>query len=234
MCIDVHQMTARPLESSDLRPAARLVCVCVGVPRTVPYQAKTITTGIYKEPVVGETWLRRLNLEGDRQADLNVHGGEHKAVYVYPSEHYSYWARVLGRNDLGPSQFGENFTVEGLLEEHLNIGDVFRVGEALVQVSQPRTPCFKLGVRMGDAGFIARFIAENRTGFYVRVLEEGRVRAGDAITRVERAHDSISVHAAFRLRHGLGGTRDEYEQAARATHVLPNWRAAFAKRLAET
>ena len=211
----------------------RLVSVNVGLPRTLPYRDKTVTTGIHKEPVAGKTWLRRLNLDGDRQADLRVHGGEHKAVYVYPFEHYAYWARELGRNDFGFGQFGENFTVEGLIEDRLNIGDVFRVGEALVQVSQPRSPCFKLGLRMGDAGFVARFTAENRTGCYFRVLEEGRVQAGDAIVLVERAHDSISVHAAFRLRHGLGGTREEYARAARVAYVLPSWRAVFEKRLVE-
>jgi MOSC domain-containing protein YiiM len=181
--------------------------------------------------VAGPVWARRLNLDGDGQADLRVHGGEHKAVYAYPSEHYAFWARELARNDLVHGQFGENLTVEGLLEVQVNIGDVFRVGEALLQVSQPRSPCFKLGIRMGDESFPARFTAENRTGFYLRVLEEGRIAAGDAIQRIEQGETSISVRDAFRLRHGSGGTRAEYERGAQVSALTPNWRAAFEKKL---
>ena len=211
----------------------RLISVNVGRPRAVSYRDGTVTTGIYKEPVAGRTWLRRLNLDGDGQADLRVHGGEHKAVYAYPFEHYAFWSRELRRNDLGYGQFGENLTVEGLLEEQVHIGDVYRIGAALLQVSQPRSPCFKLGVRMGDAAFVARFAAANYTGFYLRVLEEGRVQAGDAIAHVEQAKDSISVRDAFRLRHGPGGTRDEYARAARIGALTPSWRAAFEKRLTD-
>ena len=211
----------------------RLISVNVGLPRPVPYQDGIVSTGIYKEPVAGPVWVRRLNLDGDGQADLKVHGGEHKAVYAYPLEHYAFWSRELGRNDLGYGQFGENLTVERLLEEQMNIGDVYRIGKALLQVSQPRAPCFKLGIRMGDAGFVARFAAANRTGFYLRVLEEGRVAAGDAIVLAERAKDSVSVSSAFRLRHGTGGTRAEYERAARVSAFSPGWRMAFEKRLAD-
>ena len=211
----------------------RLISVNVGLPRPVPYQDGIVSTGIYKESVAGPVWVRRLNLDGDGQADLKVHGGEHKAVYAYPLEHYAFWSRELGRNDLGYGQFGENLTVEGLLEEQVNIGDVYRIGKALLQVSQPRAPCFKLGIRMGDAGFVARFAAANYTGFYLRVLEEGRVAAGDAIVLAERAKDSVSVSSAFRLRHGTGGTRAEYERAARVSAFSPGWRMAFEKRLAD-
>lgn len=209
----------------------KLLSVNVGRPRPVPYRDGVVSTGIYKAPVAGRVWVHRLNLEGDGQADLRVHGGEHKAVYAYPFEHYAFWQRELGRNDFVSGQFGENLTVEGLLEERVNIGDVIRVGEALLQVSQPRSPCFKLGIRMGDAKFPARFTAENRTGFYLRVLEEGRIAAGDAIERIEQAKDSISVCDAFRLRHGSGGARDEYVRAARIEALTPSWRAAFEKRL---
>lgn len=211
----------------------KLLSVTVGRPRPVPYRDDVISTGIYKEPVNGPVWVRQLNLEGDGQADLKVHGGEHKAVYAYPSEHYAFWSRELHRNDLGYGQFGENLTVEGLIEDAVHIGDVYRIGEALLQVSQPRSPCFKLGIRMGDAQFPARFTAENRTGFYLRVLEEGRIAAGDTIERVEQAKDSISVHDAFRLRHGPGGTRAEYERAVRVGALTPSWRAAFEKRLTD-
>lgn len=211
----------------------KLLAVNVGRPRPVPYRGGVVSTGIYKEPVAGPVWVRWLNLDGDGQADLKVHGGEHKAVYAYPFEHYAFWSRELRRNDLGYGQFGENLTVEGLLEEQVHIGDVYRIGAALLQVSQPRSPCFKLGVRMGDAAFVARFADVNYTGFYLRVLEEGRVQAGDAIARVEQAKDSISVRDAFRLRHGSGGTRAEYGHAAQIGALTPSWRAAFEKRLTD-
>lgn len=212
---------------------AKLLSVNVGLPREIVHRGQTVTTGIGKSPVAGAVWLRRHNLEGDGQADLRVHGGADKAAYVYPFEHYGFWARELGRDDFSYGQFGENFTVEGMLEDEVCIGDVYRIGTATVQVSQPRTPCFKLGIRMGDEPFPARFAASLRTGFYLRVLEEGGVTAGEAIELIERAADSLSVRDAFRLRHGSGGTRAEYERAARAAHFSSTWRAAFEKRLAE-
>ncbi|HLD14790.1 MAG TPA: MOSC domain-containing protein [Burkholderiales bacterium] len=211
----------------------RLISVNVGRPRPVSYQDGVVSTGTYKEPVAGSVWVRRLNLDGDGQADLRVHGGADKAVYAYPWEHYVFWTRELNRADLVHGQFGENLTIDGLPEDAVHIGDVYCVGKALLQVSQPRSPCFKLGIRMGDAGFVARFTVANRTGFYLRVLEEGRVQAGDVIERAERAKDSISVRDAFRLRHGLGGTRAEYERASRVETLTPSWRAAFEKRLRE-
>jgi MOSC domain-containing protein YiiM len=225
-------MTDIPADGS-LMPRMRLVSVNVGRPRPVSYRDGTVSTGIYKEPVAGPVWVHRLNLDGDGQADLKVHGGEHKAVYAYPFEHYALWQRELGRNDFAHGQFGENLTVEGLIEDAVYIGDVYRIGEALLQVSQPRSPCFKLGIRMGDAQFPARFTAENRTGFYLRVLEEGRVAAGDEIEHIEQAKDSISVRDAFRLRHGSGGTRAEYERAARVSALTPSWRSVFEKCLAK-
>ena len=211
----------------------KLLSINVGRPRPVPYRDGVVSTGIYKEPVTGPVWARRLNLDGDGQADLKVHGGEHKAVYAYPFEHYAFWFREAGRNDIAYGQFGENLTVEGLLEGQVNIGDAYCIGEALLQVSQPRSPCFKLGIRMGDEQFPARFAAENRTGFYLRVLEEGRIAAGDAIMLAECAKDSVSVSSAFRLRHGTGGTRAEYERAVQISAFSPSWRAAFEKRLAD-
>ena len=210
-----------------------LISVNLGRPREVLHNGRLVNTGIFKFPVDGPVWLGRLNLAGDGQADLRVHGGEDKAVYLYPSEHYAFWTGELGRKDFLPGQFGENFTTGGLLEDKIGIGDVFRVGTAQVQVTQPRTPCFKLGIRMGDDQFPARFAAANRTGFYLRVLEEGRVTAGDAIERIERAADSMSVHDLFRLRL-VGGTRAEHEYAARLPGLSLSWRAAFEKRLAES
>jgi MOSC domain-containing protein YiiM len=209
-----------------------LISINIGIPREIIHDGRAIMTGICKVPVTGAVFLRRLNLEGDGQADLRVHGGPDKAVYVYPFEHYAFWAGELGRDGFPYGQFGENFTTEGLLEDAVNIGDVFRIGGARVQVTQPRSPCFKLGIRMGEKNFPSRFAAANRTGFYLRVLQEGRVKAGDVIDRVERAADSMNVYEIFRLRHA-GGTRVELERAAQLPALSPSWRAAFEKRLRE-
>jgi MOSC domain-containing protein YiiM len=209
-----------------------LISVNIGLPREITHGGQTVTTGIFKAPVAGPVWLGRLNLAGDGQADLRVHGGADKAVYVYSFEHYAFWAGELGRHDFSHGQFGENFTTVGLLEDEVSIGDVYRIGAARVQVSQPRTPCFKLGIRMGDNNFPARFTSANRTGFYLRVLEEGRVAVGDAIERVEHAAGSMNVREVFRLRH-VGGTRAEYERASRLPGLSSSWCAAFEKRLFE-
>lgn len=210
----------------------KLLSVNVGMPREILHQGRMVTTGIYKEAVTGPVWLACLNLDGDRQADLRVHGGADKAAYLYPFEHYAFWAAETGRDDFVHGQFGENFTTTGLLEDDVCIGDVFRIGDARVLVSQPRTPCFKLGIRMGDDGFPARFAAAARTGFYLRVLEEGQVAAGDTIERIACASDSVSVRDVFRLRHA-GGTPEDYVRAARLPGLASSWRIAFEKRLAE-
>jgi len=209
----------------------QLVSLNVGLPCEVGYEGRVVSTGIFKQPVAGPILLRQMNLDGDRQADLRVHGGADKAAYLYPFEHYAFWAAETRRDVFVHGQFGENFTTTGLLEDDVSIGDVLQIGEARVQVSQPRSPCFKLGIRMGDDEFPARFAAANRTGFYLRVLEEGMVQAGDAIRRLERAADSMSVREVFHLRH-VGGTREEYARAARLPGLAASWRAAFEKRLA--
>ncbi|BAV32794.1 molybdenum cofactor biosysynthesis protein [Sulfuricaulis limicola] len=210
----------------------KLISINIGRPRPVPHEGRVVSTGIFKEPVAGPVLLRRLNLDGDGQADLRVHGGTDKAVYAYPFEHYAFWEAELGRKDFAHGQFGENFTITGWLEDAVCIGDEFQIGAARVQVTQPRTPCFKLGIRMGDDQFVARFAAANRTGFYLRVLQEGRVSAGDAIERVVHDAGSMSVRDVFRLRHGHG-TRVEYEHAACLQALSPSWRAVFEKRLKE-
>jgi MOSC domain-containing protein YiiM len=228
----------------------KLISVNIGRPRPVPHEGRVVSTGIFKEPVAGPVFLRRLNLDGDGQADLRVHGGADKAVYAYPFEHYAFWEQEC-RNDFknplslegegGRSskragfpygQFGENFTITGWLEDAVCIGDEFQIGAARVQVTQPRPPCFKLGIRMNDDQFPARFAAANRTGFYLRVLQEGRISAGDAIERVAHDAGSLSVRDVFRLRHDRG-TRAEYERAARLPALSPSWRAVFEKRLVE-
>ncbi len=162
----------------------RLLSVNVGLPKTVTLMRRTVHTAFFKEPVSGAVALSRLGLEGDGQADPKYHGGPVKAVYLYPFEHYAYWSAVLGRMDLLPGAFGENFTTEGLLETETRIGDVLAIGPAKLRVTQPRTPCAKLGLRMGSMPFVRVFAAAGRPGFYLSVVEEGSVKSGDAITRI--------------------------------------------------
>lgn len=177
----------------------KLHSVNVSQPKTVSYKGRAVSTGIFKTPVTGRVTVRQLNLDGDGQADLSVHGGIDKAVYAYPFEHYAAWAKELGRDDLVFGQFGENLTVEGMLEETVHIGDTFRIGPALFEVTQPRVPCFKLGLKMGSAQFPKKFLASYRSGYYVRVLEEGDVGAGDKITRVNTDSNGVSIRQAVHL-----------------------------------
>ncbi len=164
---------------SDPEPM-RVVSVNVGLPKTVQWRDQTVTTGIFKSPVDGPVALREHNLDGDRQADLSVHGGPTKAVYVYSAQHYTYWRQELPDVELGWGHFGENFTVDGMDEQSINIGDEFTVGTARVVVTEPRMPCFKLSIRFGRTGIVKRFLQSQRSGFYVGVVEEGQVQAGDA------------------------------------------------------
>ena len=210
----------------------RLVSVNVGLPRQVTWRGKTVTTGIFKEPVEGRVRLRRLNLDGDRQADLTVHGGPAKAVYAYPAEHYTYWREQLPDRDLPWGLFGENLTTRGLREDTVRVGDRFRVGTATLVVTQPRLPCFKLGVRFGRPDMVKRFLASRRTGLYLAVLEEGEVGAGDAIALVSRGEAPLTVADITRLY--VDGEED-LEGLQRATRVeaLPeDWRDYFRERLA--
>lgn len=210
----------------------KLLSVNVSRPKEVIYGGRAITTGIFKEPVAGRVMLRRLNLEGDGQADLMSHGGIHKAVYVYPHEYYAGWERALGRGPLPFGQFGENFTVTGLTDEEVHVGDRFRAGGALVEVTQPRVPCAKLAMRMGEPRFLKPFMAEARVGYYLRVLEEGEVGAGDAIARVHTDPERMSVREMFTL---LYYDEEKLEGARRALRIpglSPGWRDAFEEILA--
>ena len=177
----------------------KLLSVNAATLQNVPYRGRTVTTGIFKEPLQNRVMVRTLGLDGDKQADLSVHGGPDKAIYAYPFEHYASWTHELGRNDLTLGQFGENFTVEGMLEDDVHIGDIFHVGSALVEVTQPRQPCYKLGIKMGDARFPKRFLTSGRSGFYLRVLEEGEVGAGDVIHRVKVDPKRMTVRQAVGL-----------------------------------
>jgi MOSC domain-containing protein YiiM len=177
----------------------KLISVNVGLPRQVIWQGKTVTTGIFKEPVSGPIMLRTLNLEGDRQGDLTVHGGAHKAVYAYPVEHYEYWRGELPDMELPWGMFGENFTVEGLLEQEVNIGDRFRIGAAEVVVTQPRLPCYKLGLKFGRPDMVKRFLVSRRTGFYFAVLKEGQVEAGDTVELLSQDENKVTVTDIVRV-----------------------------------
>ncbi|MCE3241731.1 MAG: domain containing protein, partial [Deltaproteobacteria bacterium] len=177
----------------------RLISVNVGLPRVVTLKGDPVSTGIFKEPVAGRVMLRTLNLDGDRQADLSVHGGPSKAVYVYPSEHYDFWKRELPGLKLPWGMFGENFTSAGLFESELNIGDRFRVGSAVVMVTEPRMPCYKLGIKFGRSDIVKKFLASERTGFYFAVLQEGEVAAGDPIELIEQTDHSVRVSDITRL-----------------------------------
>ena len=205
----------------------KLISVNVSQPKEIVHNGQTIKTGIFKEPVSGRTMMRRLNLDGDGQGDPTVHGGVHKAVYVYPIEHYDYWKQELGRDDLTYGKFGENLTVEGMLEDTIHIGDVFRIGEALVGVSQPRVPCFKLGIKMGNPRIVKPFLESTRVGFYVRVLEEGEVGAGDAIERISVGDGGMTVKEIVLLRHFDTANTTGTEKAANLPALTPSWRDAF-------
>ena len=177
----------------------KLVSLNTGLPREVVWRGINVTTGIFKRPVESRVALRRLNLDGDRQADLTVHGGEFKAVYCYPRAHYDYWKRELPGQKLPMGAFGENFTVHGLLEDSVHLGDQFSVGSAEVVVTQPRLPCYKLGVRFQSDDMVKRFLASGRTGFYFAVTREGEVGAGDEIKAIARDANAVPVSEITRL-----------------------------------
>ena len=176
----------------------KLVSLQVGLPRKIRWRGTPVSTGILKKPVAGRIMLHRNNLDGDRQADLTVHGGWDKAVYVYPSEHYAYWRQQLPGIDLPYGSFGENFTTEGLIEDSVHLGDRFRIGGAVVEVTQPRMPCYKLGIRFKRADMPKRFHTSGRCGFYLAVLQAGEVGAGDSFERIRRNDGEVSVIECYR------------------------------------
>jgi MOSC domain-containing protein YiiM len=214
--------------------AGRVVSVNVAVPRTVRRKGRDVWTSIFKKPVAGRIAVRHGNLDGDRQGDLSVHGGLEKAVYAYPLEHYAYWQEQLGE-ELQFGAFGENITVEGLaLEDEIALGDRLRVGSAELVVTQPRLPCYKLGLRFGREDMVKRFLASGRTGYYLAVAEEGFVGAGDAVEPLGRQPAGIAVSEITRV---FARDRDDLEAIARlvALDALPDdWRSYFERRLASS
>ena len=212
----------------------KVLSVNVGLPREVEWHGRKVMTGIYKEPVEGCVRLAWLNLDGDRQADLTVHGGRDKAAYCYPIEHYAFWREQLPGRELPAASFGENFTTEGLTESSVHVGDRLRIGSAQVVVTQPRQPCFKLGIKFHSDEMVTRFLASGRSGFYVRVLQEGDVAAGDDIAVIERDPQAVAISEVTRLHVTKRYTPEDREIVRRALGVgaLPDgWKSYFEERL---
>jgi MOSC domain-containing protein YiiM len=215
----------------------KILSLNVGLPRDVIWHGQTVTTGIFKQPIEGRVAVRKLNLDGDRQADLTVHGGEHKAIYCYPVEHYAYWKKKLPGRDLPLGVFGENFTTEGLLEGDVHIGDKFTIGTAQVIVTQPRLPCYKLGVRFHADDMVKKFLASRRVGYYLAVTREGQVQSGDEIKLLSHAPNSVSIAQFLELYLAKNWTATDKSQVRRLFDLpsLPNdWKSYFDDRLQNT
>src|ERR1700755_2498512 len=210
---------------------ARLLSVNVGLPRDIAWKGRTVHTGIWKEPVAGRCKVGRLNLAGDGQGDLAGHGGEHRAVFVYQIESYGYWQEQLKRTDFVHGQFGENFTIEGLSDDTVCIGDRFEIGSALFEVTQPRTTCYRVGIRMQEPRMAALLTASGRPGFYFRVLREGEVGAGDTITKVGEAAERMTVAEVNALLYSSHHPREQLQRALTIEALSPGWRASFAAML---
>jgi ferredoxin-NADP reductase/MOSC domain-containing protein YiiM/ferredoxin len=212
---------------------ARLLSLNVGGPREVTWHGKTVRTAIWKEPVEGPRMVRRINIDGDDQADRLAHGGEHRAVYVYQLESYRYWERELGRDDFTYGQFGENFTVDGLADDEVCIGDRYRVGGALFEVTQPRVTCYRLGIRMDLPAMPSLLVAHHRPGFYLRVLEEGEVQAGDEIVKVADGPEGLTVAQVDALLYLPNKSRALLERALRVPALSDGWQGSFRELLAK-
>jgi ferredoxin-NADP reductase/MOSC domain-containing protein YiiM/ferredoxin len=215
------------MEDREKRTMPRLLSVNVGLPRDVAWQGKTVRTAVWKTPVQGRRMTRRLNVDGDGQGDLAGHGGEHRAVFVYQIESYRYWQNQLGRNDFTYGQFGENFTVEGLADTEVCIGDHYRIGDALFEVTQPRVTCYRVGIRMNEPKMAALLVSHGRPGFYFRVLEEGEVGAGDEIAKVKAGAEQVTVAEINALLYLPGHPVSGLERALRIPALSAGWRTSL-------
>lgn len=209
----------------------KIISINVGRPQLVIWNGEPVSTGIFKEPLAGRVMLRTLNLDGDRQADLTVHGGPEKAVYAYPAEHYDFWKRELPDMELPWGMFGENFTTEGMSETEIHVGDKFRVGSAELMATQPRMPCYKLGIRFGRTDIIKRFLMSERSGIYFSVLKEGEVGAGDEFELLEKNASGVRVVDVTRLYSSDKKNVDLLRQAIASDALPSSWREYFQKRL---
>jgi len=210
----------------------KLLSVNVALPRTVTWGGRTYPTSIFKEPVQGRVAMRRLNIDGDAQGNLNTHGGVDMAAYVYPDDHYPHWRAVLKDESLSAGAFGENLTVSGMTEDAVHIGDTFRIGGAVVQVSEPRTPCHKLAMRYDSPAFPKTFLDSGRVGFYVRVIEPGEIGAGDAVLPVAADPAGLSVLEVLRLWERKRPPREALERALAVPALSAAWRAQLAEKRA--
>jgi MOSC domain-containing protein YiiM len=218
---------------STVGVSMRVISLNVGLPREVEWRGQKVRTSIFKTPADRALQVTTLNVVGDEQSDLSVHGGIDKAVYVYPSEHYDYWRRELPQMELPWGMFGENLSIEGLLEENLRIGDRLRVGSAEFVVTQPRMPCFKLGIRFGRPDILKRFLRSGRTGFYLAVSHEGEVGAGDPIEFIEQAEGGLTVSDVVNLYTVDAENQELLRRATQTTGLPESWRDYFRKRLWE-
>jgi MOSC domain-containing protein YiiM len=209
----------------------KLISVNLGLPREVLWKNRKVSTGIFKEPVEGTVKVRSMNLAGDGQADLTVHGGRDKAVYAYAAEHYDFWREELPEMNLPFGMFGENLTVEGLFESEVNIGDRLRIGTALFEVTQPRMPCYKLGVKFGRDDIIKKFLLSERSGIYFAVLEEGELKPGDSVEFVSRDQNHITVTDISRLYTSEKNNTDLLQRALKVEALAESWRDYFAEQL---
>ena len=209
------------------RPVGRLLSVNVGLPQEVAWQGRTVRTAVWKRPVAGPVLVRRLNIDGDGQGDLAGHGGEHRAVFVYQVESYRYWQAQLGRDDFGYGQFGENFTVDGLADDRVCIGDRFRIGTAVFEVTQPRVTCYRVGIRMRDPRIPALLVSHHRPGFYLRVLREGAAQAGDEIVQVAAGPEAMTVAEVDALLYLPGHPAQQVARALRIPALPEGWKASF-------
>lgn len=208
-----------------------LLSINVSLPKTVEHEGRKVSTGIYKEPIPGPVRVGPMNLSGDGQGDLLAHGGVYKAVHVYDMGSYRYWQEELGRGEFPYGQFGENFTTSGMPDDGVHIGDIFRIGSATFEVTQPRTPCFKLEMKMGIPAFSHRFLESGRSGFYLRVLEEGEVEAGDPIERVKEGPERVSVRDVINTRFFDRENREMVRRILNVPALSPEWRRSFEKLL---
>ena len=224
-------MSSKSQRVESARPAAlgggTLLSVNIGMPKDVSWQGKTVFTGVFKDPVTGPRRVGKLNVDGDGQGDLAGHGGEQRAVFVYQIDSYRYWERELGRDDFVYGQFGENFTVEGLNDDEVCIGDRYRIGTAVFEVTQPRVTCYRVGIRMNDPRIPALLVSHRRPGFYFRVLEEGEVEAGDEIVKLASGPEQMTIVEADALLYLPGHPRQELLRALRIPALSPGWQASF-------
>ena len=211
----------------------KLLSVNAGLPREVEWRGKVVLTSIFKTPVPARVQVTRLNILGDRQSDLSVHGGADKAIYAYPSEHYAFWRNELPGTDFSWGAFGENLTTEGLLEDRVHIGDRFRAGSAEFIVTQPRMPCFKLGIRFNRPDMVKRFLRSGRTGFYLSVLLEGDIGAGDSLKLVAEDDSHITVADVVGLYAADAANQDLLRRASELSSLPESWREYFRERLWE-